>query len=76
MEKLIYLIIFLLLSAAGIIIVRPDIPLREHLNKSGERKNKLRGFRQKGKTSQFLDRLFQKRRSLMASSGIPQPMLL
>jgi len=76
MEKHIYLIIFLLLSAAGIIIVRPDISIRELLNKSGERKNKLRSFRQKGKTSQFLDRLFQKRRGLMASSGIPQSMLL
>ena len=76
MERVIYLIIFLLLAAAGIVIVRPDVPLRESLHKSAERKTKIRGFQQKKKSVSFLDKLLEKRRRLMASSNIPRPMLL
>lgn len=76
MEKLICFTVFLLLAVASIIIVRPDIPIRKSIRISGERKLKLRSFRQKGKTSQRLDKYLTKRRVLMASSGIPAPMLL
>lgn len=76
MERLIYFVIFLLLAAAGLVIVRPDIALREKARSSGERKEKLRSFRKQGRTSQHLNNLLEKRRSLMASSGIPRTMLL
>ena len=76
MERLIYLAVFLLLSIACIVIVRPDIPLREKARSSGARKEKLRGFRKQGKTSQRLNRILEKRRSLIASSGIPKSMIL
>ena len=41
MERVIYLIVFLLLSLAGIMIVRPDIPLRESVQRSADRKTKI-----------------------------------
>ncbi len=76
MDRLIYLTVFLLLAAAGIVIVRPDIPLREVARSRGERKHKLHSFKQKRKTTQRLNKLLEKQKSLMAASGIPKPMLL
>ncbi len=76
MERLIYFVIFLLLPPAGLVIVRPDTALREKPRNSGERKEKLRSFRKQGGTSQRLNKLLEKRRSLIASSGIPRTMLL
>ncbi len=76
MERLIYFGIFLLLAASSIVIVRPDILIREILRSRGERKHKLRSFQQKGKTSQRLGKIMEKRRSLIASSRIPRTILL
>ncbi len=76
MEKFFYLAIFLLLATAISMIVRPDIPVRELVQSTGKRKKKLRGFRKQSNSSKLLEKLLSRRKSLMASSGIPKTVLL
>lgn len=76
MENIIYLAVFALLTAATLVILRPDIPLRQALRKREARKDKLRSFRSYGKVRGAIDKYRRKCRSLVASSGLPKPILL
>ncbi len=76
MEKLIYLTIFLLLSIACVFFLHLDSLLREAMHSSMNRKAKMRDFHQRGKVSLTLNRMMEKRRSLMEASGIPKSVLL
>ena len=75
-DLLYYAAVFILLSAAGFVIVRPDHALSELVQNSSERKRKMQPFRKQGKLSTYANKLNSKRRSLLASSTIPKPMLL
>ena len=69
-------IIFLLLSGAGFILVRPDAALSELFRSSGERRKKIQVFQKKGRLSRITDRLMGRARALFASSAVPKPVLL
>ena len=70
-----YAAIFVLLSAATFVIVRPDHAMAELLQSSGERKRKMQPFRKQGKLITYAGKLKNKRHSLLESSSIPRPML-
>lgn len=71
-ESRCFFLIFLLLAAAGFVIFRLDIPIRERLSQSAEKKGKMKSFKKQGRLSVLLRKLLAKQQSLVASSAMPK----
>lgn len=63
--------VFLFLSAALFLFLRLDLSIRESAKRNAEKKQKIRSFKRPGRLTRAAQKLLQKRRSMLAKSGIP-----